>query len=61
MDTWVVMTAQEVNRERRRQLSILTSRGMAHSNRVRDFELTDRGLHVLEDDTMHTARPRIGG
>jgi circadian clock protein KaiC len=61
MDTWVVMTAHEVNRERRRQLSILKSRGMAHSNRVRDFELTDRGLQVLEDDTMHTAGPRIGG
>jgi circadian clock protein KaiC len=61
MDTWLVMTAHEVNRERRRQLSILKSRGMAHSNRVRDFELTDRGLHVLEDDTMHTGSPRIGG
>lgn len=34
MDTWVVLTIDEVERERRRHLRILKSRGMSHSNRV---------------------------
>jgi circadian clock protein KaiC len=61
MDTWIVMTIREVNRERRRELSILKSRGMAHSNRIRDFELTDRGLRVIDDKAANGAGPLGGG
>jgi circadian clock protein KaiC len=47
MDTWIVMTIDEVNKERHRELRILKSRGMAHSNRVHAFELTDHGLRLI--------------
>ena len=47
MDTWIVMTIDEVNKERHREVRVLKSRGMAHSNRVRPFELTDHGLRLI--------------
>jgi len=49
MDTWIVLTIQEVRRHRRREVRVLKSRGMAHSNRVHEFELTDHGLRLLSD------------
>jgi circadian clock protein KaiC len=48
MDTWIVMTFDEIDRERRRALRILKSRGMAHSNRVHEFALTDHGLRLTD-------------
>jgi circadian clock protein KaiC len=48
MDTWIVMTVDEVDRERRRFLRILKSRGMAHSNRVHSFALTDHGMRLAD-------------
>ena len=55
MDTWIVMTIDEVNKERRREIRVLKSRGMAHSNRVFPFELTDRGLQV----NIVATQPRV--
>ncbi len=49
MDSWLLVTINEVDHERRRHLCVLKSRGMKHSNRVHEFELTDRGLQVLTD------------
>ena len=49
MDAWIVLTIQEVDRQRRREIRVLKSRGMAHSNRVHEFELTDHGLRLLTD------------
>lgn len=48
MDTWIVMTFDEVNRQRHRAIRILKSRGMAHSNRVREYALTDHGLRISD-------------
>jgi len=48
MDTWIAMTVDEVNRERQRFLRILKSRGMAHSNRVHSFAITDNGLRLTD-------------
>ncbi|HWM67165.1 MAG TPA: circadian clock protein KaiC [Steroidobacteraceae bacterium] len=48
MDTWIVMTFDEVDRERRRAIRILKSRGMSHSNRVHEFALTDHGLRLTD-------------
>jgi circadian clock protein KaiC len=56
MDTWVVLLINEENRKRRRWLSVLKSRGMAHSNSVREYMLTDHGLQVL--DAEATEKPR---
>jgi circadian clock protein KaiC len=49
MDTWIVLTFDEIQRERRRAIRILKSRGMAHSNQVRDFALTDHGLRLINE------------
>ncbi len=48
MDTWVQLTMVGSAGERKRLLSIPKSRGMAHSNQVREFFLTDQGI-VLGD------------
>ncbi len=48
MDTWVVVRMVETANERRRHLSILKSRGMAHSSRVRELVLSRRGLRLVE-------------
>jgi circadian clock protein KaiC len=50
MDTWVVLTIAEQNKRRRRWLSVLKSRGMAHSDTVREYLLTERGLQVLDGE-----------
>ena len=48
MDTWIAMTIDEIERERRRSIRILKSRGMAHSNHVHAFTLTDHGLRITD-------------
>lgn len=47
MDAWVLVTAEEVGRKRRRWLDILKSRGMPHSDETREFRLTGRGIDIL--------------
>ncbi len=47
MDTWVLLTLEEADRRRRRWLSVLKSRGMPHSNEVREFRFTDHGIDIL--------------
>jgi circadian clock protein KaiC len=49
MDTWIVLTFDEIQRDRRRAIRILKSRGMAHSNQVREFALTDHGLRLTNE------------
>jgi circadian clock protein KaiC len=48
VDTWLVLRDVELRGERNRALSILKSRGMAHSNQIREFLFTDRGLDLRE-------------
>src|SRR4029077_20557208 len=48
MDTWIVLANEEVGGRHRRGLYVLKSRGMAHSNELREFVLTDHGLQVLD-------------
>jgi len=48
IDTWLLVRNIEVGGERIRGLYVLKSRGMAHSNRVREFLLTDRGVNLRE-------------
>ena len=55
MDTWIVLTIDEENRKRRRWLSVLKSRGMAHSNTVSEYVLTDHGLQVLDSELARPA------
>jgi len=48
VDTWVSVRDLEGVGERNRGLSILKARGMAHSNQVREFLVTDHGIELLD-------------
>ena len=48
MDTWLLVRDLEHQGERNRALYVLKSRGMAHSNQVREFRLTDQGVELLD-------------
>ncbi len=46
IDTWISLRSLENNGERYRGLFVLKSRGMAHSNQIRSFLLTDNGIKI---------------
>jgi circadian clock protein KaiC len=48
VDAWILLRNIEVNGERNRLLYVLKSRGMAHSNQIREFLLTHRGVRLRE-------------
>jgi circadian clock protein KaiC len=48
VDAWLVLRDIEISGERNRGLYLLKSRGMAHSNQLREFRLTDRGIELVE-------------
>lgn len=48
MDTWILLRNLEQNGERNRGLYVIKSRGMAHSNQIREFVITDRGIGLLD-------------
>ncbi len=70
VDTWVLLRDIELGGERNRGIYILKSRGMAHSNQIREFLLTDQGIKLRDVCTsaegvltgsmreMHEARQR---
>jgi circadian clock protein KaiC len=57
MDTWLVLRNNELNGERTRMLNVLKSRGMSHSNQIREFVLTNRGLKLV--DAVRDAHGRV--
>ncbi len=46
MDTWLLLYNRESNGEHNRQLYLLKSRGMAHSNQVREFIMSSEGIKL---------------
>jgi len=48
MDTWLLLRNVEFNGERTRTIYVLKSRGMAHSNQVREFLLSDDGIDLVD-------------
>ena len=48
IDTWLLLRDIEIGGERNRGLYILKSRGMSHSNQIREFILTDNGIELLD-------------
>ena len=48
IDTWLLLRDIEIGGERNRGLYIIKSRGMAHSNQIRECLLTDRGVELCE-------------
>jgi len=47
VDTWILLSDLELNGERNRGLFILKSRGMPHSNQIREFILTSDGVRLI--------------
>lgn len=48
IDAWLLVKNIESNGERNRGLYILKARGIAHSNQVREFLVTDHGVELLD-------------
>ncbi|MBK7212931.1 MAG: circadian clock protein KaiC [Bacteroidales bacterium] len=48
IDTWLLLRDIELSGERNRGMYVLKSRGMAHSNQIREFILTDHGVELQE-------------
>ena len=47
IDTWILLRDIELNGERNRCIYVLKSRGMAHSNQVREFVMSSNGIRLL--------------
>ncbi|HWZ24862.1 MAG TPA: circadian clock protein KaiC [Verrucomicrobiae bacterium] len=62
-DTWILLRDLEVNGERNRCLYVLKSRGMAHSNQIREFVLSRNGVRLLPayvgSGTVYTGSARL--
>jgi circadian clock protein KaiC len=48
IDTWLLLRDIEIGGERNRGLYVLKSRGMEHSNQIREFRLTSHGIDLLD-------------
>ena len=62
VDTWLVVRNIESNGERNRGLTVVKSRGMAHSNQIRELVIASRGLEVIDpaaarEDKRENRRP----
>jgi circadian clock protein KaiC len=47
IDTWLQVRDMESRGERNRAIYVIKSRGMSHSNQVREFLITDHGIQLL--------------
>ncbi|WP_418317061.1 circadian clock protein KaiC [Piscinibacter sakaiensis] len=63
MDSWIMMSNLENNGERTRTLQVIKSRGMSHSNKIREFLISDQGVDLidvfLEGDQVLTGTARV--
>lgn len=48
MDAWILLLNRETNGEFNRELYLLKSRGMQHSNQVREFVMSESGINLRE-------------
>jgi circadian clock protein KaiC len=48
MDSWLLLRDLQNGAERNRVLHLVKSRGMAHSNQIREFLLTDHGVELRD-------------
>lgn len=63
MDTWLLLQVVQSAGERNRVLYLLKSRGMAHSNQMREFVLSDQGIDLVDvytgPGTAYTGAARL--
>ena len=48
MDTWIDLKSVVTNGERNRTIDIVKTRGMYHSNQLREFKLTNEGIDIVD-------------
>jgi circadian clock protein KaiC len=48
MDSWLLLQDFEGNGERNRVLYVLKARGMAHSNQIREFLISSKGIDLVD-------------
>jgi circadian clock protein KaiC len=48
IDTWILLRNIEYNGERSRGLTIIKSRGMPHSNQIREFVFSSKGIDLVQ-------------
>jgi circadian clock protein KaiC len=48
MDSWLLLQNIESDGERNRGLYVLKSRGMAHSNQIREFVISEQGIDLVD-------------
>ncbi len=48
IDTWLKLRIFETDSERNHGISVIKSRGMRHSNQIREFLLTDQGVKIMD-------------
>jgi circadian clock protein KaiC len=48
MDSWLLLQDLEGNGERNRVLYVIKARGMAHSNQLREFLISNRGIDLVD-------------
>jgi circadian clock protein KaiC len=51
VDTWLLLRNEEINGNRLRTLSIVKARGMAHSNKAQEFEMSAKGIEFKHETT----------
>jgi circadian clock protein KaiC len=48
MDAWLLLKSIETNGERNRGIYVLKARGIGHSNQIREFLLTSKGIDIID-------------
>lgn len=48
MDAWIKLDNDQANGELNRMLYVIKARGMSHSNQVREYAITDKGITLVE-------------
>jgi circadian clock protein KaiC len=51
VDTWLLLRNEEIHGSRVRTLSIVKARGMAHSNKAEEFEMSERGIEFRHESS----------
>ena len=59
MDTWIFLRRVDAAGESHRVLSVVKSRGMAHSNRLSGFVLSDKGVSLLDAPISQSIAERV--
>jgi circadian clock protein KaiC len=63
MDTWLLLRNVEYNGERNRTIFVLKSRGMNHSNQIREFVMNKKGIDLIDvylgSDRVLTGTARV--